>query len=242
MQCLNGHEITGNETFCTVCGARRIENGSFASLPTPGAAGPSGMPITTPSGSAFKKPAVLIPSITGAVILVVVLALLFIGGNQRITVETTQFHYGCGELTSSDSVWPGADVIVKGPNGKVVGSGAYSHGVNGHDYDSTHHWVKTCTFTTSFDVKSNLSTYKIVVGGGNGVTFQLNELRNNQWTAQISVGYRDNPVGSYNDGYTWGSNNAYYSSDCDWWSHGPANDDQYQWEAGCRAGYYANPY
>ena len=46
---------------------------------------------------------------------------------------------------------------------------------------------------------------------------------------------------SYHDGYQWGYNNAYGTSDCSWWSHGPSYDNQYQWEQGCRAGYWDNP-
>ena len=46
---------------------------------------------------------------------------------------------------------------------------------------------------------------------------------------------------SYQDGYSWGYHNAYSTLDCDWWSHGPSYDNQYQWEQGCRDGYWANP-
>ena len=246
MKCLNGHDMTENDAFCTLCGSRRATTTPYSSLAAPSASTPAPGAVAT-EHAAKKKPFILRPlglalGITGVLLLIGVSALVVTGNSQKITVETIRYHAKCDELHSSDSVHAGASIKVRGPNGDLVGSGVYASGVNGHDYDSTHHWVNTCTFTTSFNVTKNLSRYRVTVGSGDAVSFGLNELKNNDWYATISSSYRYNPQGSYSDGYTWGYNNAYSTSDCDWWASGPANDDQYQWEAGCRAGYYANPY
>jgi len=136
---------------------------------------------------------------------------------------------------------------VKGPNQKRVGSGAYGDGKNGHANDSHSNWVQTCTFKTSFTVPGDLSYYKVYVGSGSGISFRLSDLKKNGWNASITGGYDYNPNSnssgsSYTDGYNLGYDNAYSSSDCDWWASVPAYDNRIQWEAGCRAGYYANPY
>ena len=45
---------------------------------------------------------------------------------------------------------------------------------------------------------------------------------------------------SYDDGYNWGYDNAYSSSDCSWSSNGPSYDNSYDWEHGCHEGWLAN--
>ena len=252
MQCPNGHEITPNEAFCTTCGAKAQSASGFSSLkPAVDTPVHSGTPQPSADASSVINPKkksvnakLLISIIGGVAALIVVLAVAFGNSTVKLTVVTTQYHSTCSELDSSNSVFNGAEVTVKGPNHKVVGSGAYGEGSDGHEKDSHNNRVATCTFTTTITVPNDLASYKVIVDSPPGISFQLDDLKKNGWEADISVGYNYTPPSdtSYSDGYNWGYDNAYSSSDCDWWSNGPSYDNQYQWESGCRAGYYANPY
>ena len=173
------------------------------------------------------------------VILVVVLGVAFGNSSRTLTVVTTQYHATCADLDSSNRVFSGAEVTVKGPNQKIVGSGAYGEGQDGRDADSSGNQVDTCTFRTDIQVPSDLASYKITVDSPPAITFQLDTLKNHHWEADISVGFTasDN---SYSDGYNWGYDNAYSSSDCSWYSNGPSYDNRYEWERGCHAGWLDN--
>ena len=50
----------------------------------------------------------------------------------------------------------------------------------------------------------------------------------------------DNSSPSWDDGYNWGYENAYSSSDCSWYDNGPSYDNSYDWERGCHAGWLNN--
>jgi len=159
-----------------------------------------------------------------------------------MTVVTTQYHATCSDLDTSNGVFSGAEVKVRGPNGKLVGSGAYGDGEDGRDNDSSDNEVDTCTFTTDIQVPNNLASYKVIVDTPPGIAFQLDELKDNGWEADITIGYNYNPPSgnSYSHGYNWGYAYAYSFSDCNWYSNGPAYDDSDDWERGCRAGYVDN--
>ena len=63
------------------------------------------------------------------------------------------------------------------------------------------------------------------------------------WILFVVVGIANSASSSrsWDDGYKYGYHHALSTSQCDWWLHGPSGDNRYDWEAGCRAGYYDNP-
>jgi len=246
MKCLNGHEISANESFCTTCGSKAESTPGFSSLRPPSATPPPvEIPAKTrvewdaPKKGKLSNPKVVVPAIIGVAALLLIFVVAFGNSSTTMTVITTQYHATCADLDSSDSVFNGAEVRVKDPNRKVVGSGAYGSGEDGRDDDSHGNRVDTCTFTTNIQVPNDLTSYKVDVDDGEGITFQLDELKNNDWEAYISVGYTYNDT-SFSDGYNWGFDNAYYSSDCNWYRYGPVYDDSDEWERGCRAGWLDN--
>ena len=175
--------------------------------------------------------------------LLLVFIVAFGSSGKTLTVTAVKYHSTCGDLNSGSAVYSGSEVTVKGPDRKIVGSGAFTFGKNGHANDSHNNWVATCTFKTSFSVPSNLSYYKVFVGSGSGISFQLAELKKNDWEAAITIGYDYDPNAydsSYSDGYNWGYDNAYSSYDCNWYSNGPSYDNSYDWERGCHAGWLDN--
>ena len=251
MKCVNGHEIAVNESFCTTCGSKAAPTSGFSSSTPPATTPPTvGIPVTSldgvspaPTKSKASNLKVIVPAIIGVVALLLIFVVAFANSSKTLTVVTTQYHATCADLDSSNSVFDGAEITVKGPDQKIVGSGVYGEGQDGRDNDSSNNRVDTCTFTTDIQVPSNLASYKVIVDTPPGITFQLSELKRNDWEASILVGYRYNPNAynsSYSDGYDWGYDNAYSSSDCSWYDNGPSYDNSYDWERGCHAGWLNN--
>lgn len=195
-----------------------------------------------PTKSKASNPKVVVPTIIGVAALLLIFVVAFGNSSTTLTVVTTQYHATCADLDSSNRVFNGAEVTVKGPDQKIVGSGAYTEGQDGSDNDSSNNLVDTCTFTTDIQVPRDLASYKVIVHSPPGITFQLSDLKKNDWEASILVGYSYTPSSdnSFSDGYDWGYANATYVSDCNWYRYGPSYDDSYEWERGCKAGWMMN--
>jgi len=228
-------------TFASTAGTHSIP-ATFAST-----AGTHSIPLQPKNSLLWLK--IGLPVILGTVAVIGLVIFLASSNKVVLHVTTVQYRTTCGELTSSDATFSGATVIVRNASRTMLGSGALTGGKTGHDYNKTNHWVSTCTFKSDVSVPKNEATYLIRVGSvsGGAIAFNHRDLVNDNWNATITVGYSYDPPtytygSSYSDGYNWGYQNAYSTSDCDWWSNGPSYDDSSLWESGCRAGYYANPY
>lgn len=203
MKCVNGHDLGAGETFCTICGSAVASTGVAQSC-TAGHVVPPGSSFCSQCGvevvesnssnSGRSIPKWLLIAAPAVVVLVglIIAAFVLLGGakQEKLRIGVDVFNTTCDQIGTNSDHYSGEEVTVRDQNGQVLAKGALGDPTDDSEYDSTNTLVDTCTLYSTVQVPGDRTLYKVDSGsGGNSVSFNVSELKNHGWHADIAAGY-----------------------------------------------------